>query len=512
MCRACVDIDAGRFVDYIEMDAASNRGVDEMAQLLEQAIYAPSNARFKVYMIDEVHMLTSHAFNAMLKTLEEPPEHVKFILATTDPQKIPVTVLSRCLQFNLKQMPVPDIVGHLAHVLAEEGIGFERGALQLLGRAAAGSMRDALSLTDQAIAYSAGQLGEATVRNMLGALDQTYLLRVLDALADADGPTLMTVVDEIASRSLSFGNALQELGAMLHRIASIQLIPSTDDAADADEAHLRVLAGRLSADDVQLYYQIAAHGRRDLSLAPDEITGFSMTLLRMLAFRIDDGSGAVRAPMPAPTRATPPVAAPRAAPGSASTTLPGPVSAAPSSMHVAPSVRRPMSRDVASRIVRTRSSPVRTGPTPGRCARRQPCDGSRNAARDRRLGRAGRQSEAVRNDVAARAAGRARRARRALGHVARADQVARQSRHARQIEARAVPAFRSTGRRHDRGRRGEGHDGRRGAQRRARRAPDRSAGDHRCRSVRAGRGPRLRWCPRRARVGQAGLNLPPHSL
>ena len=313
VCRACLEIDAGRFVDYIEMDAASNRGVDEMAQLLEQAIYAPSNARFKVYMIDEVHMLTSHAFNAMLKTLEEPPEHVKFILATTDPQKIPVTVLSRCLQFNLKQMPVPDIVGHLAHVLEQEGIAFERGALQLLGRAAAGSMRDALSLTDQAIAYSAGQVGEATVRNMLGALDQTYLLRVLDALADADGPTLMTVVDEIASRSLSFGNALQELGAMLHRIAAIQMIPSTDDAIDADEAHLRVLAGRLSADDVQLYYQIAAHGRRDLSLAPDEITGFSMTLLRMLAFRIDDGSGAVRASAPSAARVAPPVAAPRAA-------------------------------------------------------------------------------------------------------------------------------------------------------------------------------------------------------
>ena len=309
VCRACLEIDAGRFVDYIEMDAASNRGVDEMAQLLEQAIYAPSNARFKVYMIDEVHMLTSHAFNAMLKTLEEPPEHVKFILATTDPQKIPVTVLSRCLQFNLKQMPVPDIVGHLAHVLAEEGIAFERGALQLLGRAAAGSMRDALSLTDQAIAYSAGQVGEATVRNMLGALDQTYLLRVLDALADADGPTLMTVVEEIASRSLSFGNALQELGAMLHRIAAIQMIPSTDDATDADEAHLRVLAGRLSADDVQLYYQIAAHGRRDLSLAPDEITGFSMTLLRMLAFRIDDAAGAVRASVPIVARpASPPVA------------------------------------------------------------------------------------------------------------------------------------------------------------------------------------------------------------
>ena len=301
VCRPCTEIDAGRFVDYIEIDAASNRGVDEMAQLLEQAIYAPANARFKVYMIDEVHMLTSHAFNAMLKTLEEPPEHVKFILATTDPQKIPVTVLSRCLQFNLKQMPVPDIVGHLAHVLEQEGIDFERGALQLLARAAAGSMRDALSLTDQAIAYGAGQVAEAAVRNMLGALDQTYLLRVLDALADSDGPALMSVVDEIASRSLSFGNALQELGGLLHRIATIQMIPSasTEDVVEADDAHLRVLAGRLSPEDVQLYYQIAAHGRRDLSLAPDEVTGFSMTLLRMLAFRIDEGAGALR---PAPAR------------------------------------------------------------------------------------------------------------------------------------------------------------------------------------------------------------------
>ena len=207
-------------------------------------------------------------------------------------------------------MPVPDIVEHVGHVLEQEGIGFERGALQLLGRAAAGSMRDALSLTDQAIAYSAGQISEATVRNMLGALDQTYLLRVLDALADADGATLMTVVDEIAARSLSFGNALQELGAMLHRIATIQLIPATasDETVDADEVHLRVLAGRLAADDVQLYYQIAAHGRRDLSLAPDEITGFSMTLLRMLAFRIDDSAGTSQAAAPKPLRTPAPSA------------------------------------------------------------------------------------------------------------------------------------------------------------------------------------------------------------
>src|SRR3954467_3501158 len=203
-CEACTAIDAGRFVDYIEMDAASNRGVDEMAQLLEQAVYAPSNARFKVYMIDEVHMLTNHAFNAMLKTLEEPPEHVKFILATTDPQKIPVTVLSRCLQFNLKQMPPGHIVGHLENILGQEGIEFETPALRLLAQGAHGSMRDALSLTDQAIAYAAGKVTLEAVQGMLGALDQSYLVRVLDALVANDGASLLAVADEMAARSLSY--------------------------------------------------------------------------------------------------------------------------------------------------------------------------------------------------------------------------------------------------------------------------------------------------------------------
>ena len=303
VCPPCVEIDAGRFVDYIELDAASNRGVDEMTQLLEQAVYSPANARFKVYMIDEVHMLSNHAFNAMLKTLEEPPEHVKFILATTDPQKVPVTVLSRCLQFNLKQMPVADITRHLAHVLTEEGIAFERGALLPLARAASGSMRDALSLTDQAIAYSAGQVTEETVRGMLGALDQTYLMRVLGALADGEGPALMSVVDEIAARSLSFGNALSDLAALLHRIALIQMMPTLNasrevkdeaDGAMAEDEHLAALAARFAPEEVQLYYQIAAMGRRDLYLAPDETTGFSMALLRMLAFRPQE-SGAMDA-------------------------------------------------------------------------------------------------------------------------------------------------------------------------------------------------------------------------
>ena len=302
VCQACTEIDAGRFVDYIEMDAASNRGVDEMAQLLEQAIYAPSNARFKVYTIDEVHMLTNHAFNAMLKTLEEPPEHVKFILATTDPQKIPVTVLSRCLQFNLKQMPPAHIVGHLAHILEAEAIGSEREALRLLAHAATGSMRDALSLTDQAIAYSGGTVTEESVRGMLGALDQTYLIRVLDALADRDGPALMVIADEIAARSLSYGGALQDLASLLHRIAVTQIVgeksagASGDDAADdgangaTEAALLDRLALRFTPDEVQLHYQIAAHGRRDLGLAPDEYAGFSMTLLRMLAFRPEAGT------------------------------------------------------------------------------------------------------------------------------------------------------------------------------------------------------------------------------
>lgn len=285
LCQACVAIDAGRFVDYIEMDAASNRGVDEMAQLLEQAVYAPSNARFKVYMIDEVHMLTNHAFNAMLKTLEEPPEYVKFILATTDPQKIPVTVLSRCLQFNLKQMPAAQIVPHLEHVLGAEGINFEAAALGLLARAAAGSMRDALSLTDQAIAYSGAALTEHAVRSMLGSLDQTYLVRILDALVASDGAALLAIADEIAERSLSFSSALQDLASFLHRIAVLQTVPAVETSAWNDAAAVRRLAQEMSPEEVQLDYEIVNRGRSELGLAPDEYAGFTMTLLRLLAFR-----------------------------------------------------------------------------------------------------------------------------------------------------------------------------------------------------------------------------------
>jgi DNA polymerase-3 subunit gamma/tau len=304
VCRACREIDEGRFVDYVEMDAASNRGVDEMATLLERAVYAPVDARFKVYMIDEVHMLTNHAFNAMLKTLEEPPPHVKFILATTDPQKIPVTVLSRCLQFNLKQMPAGHIVTHLQHVLGEEKIPFEPQALRLLSRAADGSMRDALSLTDQAIAYSANQVTEEAVRGMLGALDQSYLIRMLDALAAGDGPGVLAIADEMALRSLSFSTALQDLAGLLHRIAWAQFAPSSvlDEWPEATD--IRRFADALSAEQVQLFYQIATIGRGELGLAPDEYAGFTMTLLRMLAFEPAGGPGggggsgaSVRAPV-----------------------------------------------------------------------------------------------------------------------------------------------------------------------------------------------------------------------
>ncbi|GAB6848749.1 DNA polymerase III subunit gamma/tau [Paraburkholderia kururiensis] len=309
VCRACREIDEGRFVDYVEMDAASNRGVDEMAALLERAVYAPVDARFKVYMIDEVHMLTNHAFNAMLKTLEEPPPHVKFILATTDPQKIPVTVLSRCLQFNLKQMPAGHIVSHLERILGEEQVAFEPQALRLLARAADGSMRDALSLTDQAIAYSANQVTEDAVRGMLGALDQSYLIRLIDTLIAGDGAAVLAIADEMSTRSLSFSTALQDLAGLLHRVAWAQFAPSSVLDEWPEAADLRRFADALSPEAVQLFYQIATIGRSELGLAPDEYAGFTMTLLRMLAFEPaangaaggagGGGSGGARAAKPA---------------------------------------------------------------------------------------------------------------------------------------------------------------------------------------------------------------------
>ncbi len=281
-CQACTEIDAGRYVDYIELDAASNRGVDEMTQLLEQAVYAPSSGRFKVYMIDEVHMLTGHAFNAMLKTLEEPPEHVKFILATTDPQKIPVTVLSRCLQFNLKQMTVPAIVDHLQDILARESVPADPRGLRLIAQAAAGSMRDALSLTDQAISFSAGDLTAAAVGEMLGTLDQHHLLSLLRALAAADAPAILAVADDLAARGLSFQAALGDLAVLLSRVAIAQRLGHAQADDPLAEA-VTELAGALTPDDVQLFYAVAVHSRHELALAPDEQAGFVMACLRMLA-------------------------------------------------------------------------------------------------------------------------------------------------------------------------------------------------------------------------------------
>ncbi|OJI05552.1 DNA polymerase III subunit gamma/tau [Polynucleobacter sp. MWH-Adler-W8] len=337
-CPACMEIDAGRFVDYIEMDAASNRGVDDIAALLEKAAYAPSNARYKVYMIDEVHMLTNHAFNAMLKTLEEPPEHVKFILATTDPQKIPVTILSRCLQFNLKQMPVPLIVEHLEKVLAAEKVECEVNALRVLAKAAQGSMRDALSLTDQAIAYAAGRVSEESVRGMLGTLDDAYLIRILDCLIAKDGASLLAVANEMGERSMSFSLALQDLSSLLQKIAAAQVVPESvlEDWPEAGE--ICRLAGLLTKEEAQLFYQITITSRPDLSLAPDEQTGFAMTLLRMLAFRPGSGGGGNSSPAPSSPSA-PPVntARPIAAAPKASAPAPAARSSAPATPASTPS-------------------------------------------------------------------------------------------------------------------------------------------------------------------------------
>lgn len=322
VCQACTEIDQGRFVDYLELDAASNRGVDEMTQLLEQAVYSPSAGRFKVYMIDEVHMLTGHAFNAMLKTLEEPPAHVKFILATTDPQKIPVTVLSRCLQFNLKQMPGEAIVGHLENVLGHEQIPFEVPALRLLGQAAAGSMRDALSLTDQAIAYSASNLTEEAVRGMLGTIDQRHLVRLLEALQSGQAAAVLEIADELATRGLSYRAALADLAVLLSRIAIAQRVSAAVDEADPIATDIRKFAISLHPDVVQLFYTVAVHSRSELAIAPDEYAGFVMACLRMLS--LGGTSGEV---MPAPDATTQTITGAPSTPAVANTTAAAPAPA-----------------------------------------------------------------------------------------------------------------------------------------------------------------------------------------
>ncbi len=353
-CSSCLEIDGGRFVDYIELDAASNRGVDDMTQLLERATYAPTRGRYKVYVIDEVHQLSGHAFNAMLKTLEEPPAHVKFILATTDPQKIPVTVLSRCLQFNLKQMPVGHIVDHLTRVLEAEQVPFEGAALRHLAKGAAGSMRDALSLLDQAIAHGAGRVEEEGVRAMLGTVGDDHLFRILDALAAGDVAAMVEVARDMDARSLSFDAGLQELATLFHRIALLQFAPG----AILDPAERERLGPHAAAFDpefLQLCYQIATHGRDELSLAPDEYAGFTMTLLRLHAFRPATASASASA-----GTARPAVAAAR--PAAAASARPGAPPASPAAPAVPP-------RATSAPVPAPASAPVpgstRVEPSPG---------------------------------------------------------------------------------------------------------------------------------------------------
>jgi DNA polymerase-3 subunit gamma/tau len=310
VCASCVEIAEGRFVDLIEVDAASRTKVEDTRELLDNVQYAPTRGRYKVYLIDEVHMLSASSFNALLKTLEEPPPHVKFLLATTDPKKLPVTVLSRCLQFHLKNLTPERISAHLEHVLGAEGVAFEAAALQALARAADGSMRDALSLTDQAVAHGGGRLVADDVARMLGTIDQGALERILEGLADGDGEALVACCDDLATHAADFAGVLRELMSALHQVALAQALPDGAAARDERAARLAEVGARLSPEDVQLHYQIALTGLRDLPWAPDPRTGFEMTLLRMLAFRPEDPGGGTG---PAPERGRP--AEPSAVPG-----------------------------------------------------------------------------------------------------------------------------------------------------------------------------------------------------
>ncbi|MCD6060779.1 MAG: polymerase subunit gamma/tau, partial [Moraxellaceae bacterium] len=331
VCATCREIDEGRFVDLIEVDAASRTKVEDTRELLENVQYAPTRGRYKVYLIDEVHMLSNSSFNALLKTLEEPPPHVKFLLATTDPQKLPVTVLSRCLQFALKAMSPERVVEHLKAVLEKEMVAFEDGALWELGRAADGSMRDALSLTDQAIAFGNGRLTNAEVRSMLGSIDRDLVFRVLEAVNSGDAAAVIEVCAQLAEQSVDFAGALAELVSALHRVALAQMLPDAVDNSLGDRERLLAVAAAMTAEDVQLYYQIALQGRRDMAWAADLRSGFEMTLLRMLAFRpvptapgaqaggnaARPAAGAAR-PAPRPAPAGPQAVARAAAPVAAS--------------------------------------------------------------------------------------------------------------------------------------------------------------------------------------------------
>ncbi len=321
VCAVCTDVDAGRFLDLLEIDAASNTGVDDVREVIENAQYRPTRGQYKVYLIDEVHMLSRNAFNALLKTLEEPPEHAKFLLATTDPQKLPVTVLSRCLQFNLKRLTEEQIAGQVARVLDAEAIEHDAESIDEIARGGNGSMRDALSLLDQAIAYGGGRLAGAEVRAMLGTVDRTRVSGLLEAIADDDAAALFARVGEVAEFAPDFGTVLDELAVQLHRVQMQQFLGA---ASGPDAADLAALAGALAPEEVQLLYQIAITGRRDLGMAPNPRAGFEMTLLRMLAFRPAEG-GVARAPMPAPAAASRPTPAPRTA------AAPAPVAPPPAS-------------------------------------------------------------------------------------------------------------------------------------------------------------------------------------
>jgi DNA polymerase III subunit gamma/tau len=356
VCAACREIDEGRFVDLIEVDAASRTKVDDTREMLDNVQYAPTRGRYKVYLIDEVHMLSNHSFNALLKTLEEPPPHIKFLLATTDPQKLPVTVLSRCLQFSLKRLPASLIGERLKFIAGAENLAFDPAAMALLARAAEGSMRDALSLLDQLIAFGGGALNEVDARAMLGTIDRGHVGRLIDALARGDGSALLAEVKDLDRDAPDYDRALVELAAFLQRVAIVQIVPEAalqDEEFDAGS--LTRLAQAISPEDVQLYYQIALGGRRDLAMAPEPRAGFEMTLLRMLAFRPDSaavhertngrtpaGAGAAKPSAASPSSAAPSAIAPSATAAAPSAIAPSATAAAPSvavSSAAAPSVR-----------------------------------------------------------------------------------------------------------------------------------------------------------------------------
>ena len=368
-CSSCLEIAEGRSVDLLEVDAASRTKVEDTRELLENVQYAPTRARYKVYLIDEVHMLSAHSFNALLKTLEEPPPHVKFLLATTDPQKLPVTILSRCLQFNLKNMPPEQIVGHLGNVLGQEMISFDEPSLWLLARAAAGSMRDALSLTDQAISFGSGKLGESDVRSMLGSVELSFIYELIDALAASDAAGLLAIVAKMAEHAPDFEGSLDELISMLHRVAVAQAVPEAVDNSFGDADRVAALAAAVTAEDTQLFYQIAMNGKRDMALASEARVGFEMALLRMVAFRpaavVDESLGpddlvavAQTAELPVAREVDPPTKKPLRAPAASESAAPAP--AAPE--------RLPVRRDeapVRAPRLDIPEAPEATRPKPG---------------------------------------------------------------------------------------------------------------------------------------------------